>query len=103
VDSWGGPGSGPGEFTFVAGMGIDPLGNVLTTERSLRRGQKFDDSGVFQVQWGQDVLSLPEDVASTGLRIYVVDSDLNKVFAFESVVAIRPTTWGRLKQEFGSR
>lgn len=49
--SWGGPGSGPGEFTTPHAIAIDSRGRVLVGDRENNRLQIFDRTGIFLTAW----------------------------------------------------
>ena len=42
ITSWGGPGSGNGQFNQLMGIAVDGFGNVYTVETGNERVQKFD-------------------------------------------------------------
>jgi outer membrane protein assembly factor BamB len=61
LESWGEPGSGPGQFDFVRdnGQGIgnvdfDSDGNIYVSEGGNRRIQKFDKDRSFVTMWGSN-------------------------------------------------
>jgi DNA-binding beta-propeller fold protein YncE len=45
--SWGGPGSGPGQFNVAHGIGIDAKGLIWVADRENQRIQVFDDEGKY--------------------------------------------------------
>ena len=45
IKSWGGPGSGPGQFNLPHGAWIDPRGRLLISDRENDRIQVFDQEG----------------------------------------------------------
>ena len=49
--SWGGPGSGPGQFTTPHAIVIDSRGRVLVGDRENNRIQIFDRTGAFLTAW----------------------------------------------------
>lgn len=52
LSSWGRPGSGPGEFTYVSGIAVDSTGDVYVTETGgAKRVQRFSPSGRFREAW----------------------------------------------------
>jgi hypothetical protein len=57
--SWGGPGSGPGEFNTPHSMAVDAAGNVYVADRGNRRIQVFDGNGKFLRQITIDVPAPP--------------------------------------------
>jgi DNA-binding beta-propeller fold protein YncE len=49
--SWGGPGSGPGQFNLPHGIAVDRDGLVYVTDRENSRLQVFDAEGQFLSAW----------------------------------------------------
>ena len=64
--SWGGPGSGPGEFNLPHGIDVDSRGRVFVADRENSRIQLFDAEGRFLEQW-------PDIVRPTDL--FICDDD----------------------------
>ena len=64
--SWGGPGSGPGEFNLPHGIDVDSSGRVFVADRENSRIQLFDAEGRFLEQW-------PDIVRPTDL--FICDDD----------------------------
>ena len=48
---WGKPGTGPGEFDTLHGIGISPEGNIYIADRDNHRIQWFDSQGKFLGQF----------------------------------------------------
>lgn len=74
LQTWGTPGTGPGEFDLPHGIAIDAAGRVLVADRSNARIQVFDQSGRFLAQWQSAQLGRPYavDPALDG-RVFVAD------------------------------
>ena len=74
LQTWGTPGTGPGEFDLPHGIAIDAAGRVLVADRSNARVQVFDPSGKFLAQWQSAELRRPYavDPAPSG-RVFVAD------------------------------
>lgn len=51
VRSWGGVGTGPGEFHLPHGIALNPDGNVLVGDRENDRIQLFTPAGEYLAQW----------------------------------------------------
>jgi sugar lactone lactonase YvrE len=51
IQSWGEPGSGPGQFMLVHGICITPDGRVLVADRENGRIQIFNLDGRYQTEW----------------------------------------------------
>jgi DNA-binding beta-propeller fold protein YncE len=52
IASWGGPGSGPGQFNFPSGIAVAANGNVYVVDRNNHRVQYFTPSGGYLGEWG---------------------------------------------------
>ncbi|MSO76634.1 MAG: hypothetical protein EXQ87_06950 [Alphaproteobacteria bacterium] len=50
--TWGGPGTGPGEFNIVHNIVTDDAGYVYVADRENHRVQVFDGKGRYEGQWG---------------------------------------------------
>jgi peptidylamidoglycolate lyase len=74
LQTWGTPGTGPGEFDLPHGIAIDAAGRVLVADRSNARIQVFDQSGRFLAQWQSARLGRPYAVdPSLDGRVFVAD------------------------------
>jgi hypothetical protein len=51
IRSWGGPGSGPGEFNLPHNLACDEDGWVYVADRENHRIQVFDGQGRYETQW----------------------------------------------------
>lgn len=51
VRSWGGPGSGPGQFMLPHGIAVAPDGTVLVADRENERIQFFSPDGEYLREW----------------------------------------------------
>jgi sugar lactone lactonase YvrE len=60
LQTWGSPGTGPGEFSTPHGIWIDSLDRVLVADRENDRIQLFSRDGVFLEEWGD--LQHPMDI-----------------------------------------
>jgi DNA-binding beta-propeller fold protein YncE len=70
--SWGGPGTGPGEFNIPHALAIAADGRVLVCDRENNRIQIFSPSGEFLTQWTD--VNRPDDVAiAPDGTVYVVE------------------------------
>lgn len=61
LQSWGGPGTGPGEFAIVHFIEIDAKGRIHITDRENNRIQIFEPDGAFLAEWTGFVM--PSDLA----------------------------------------
>ena len=70
IQSWGEPGTGPGQFHLPHGIGVSPDGRIFVTDRENDRIQIFAPDGKFLEMWAH--VQRPTDVAfdSAG-RVYV--------------------------------
>jgi DNA-binding beta-propeller fold protein YncE len=50
--TWGGRGTGPGEFTTPHALWIDPRNRILVADRENNRVQVFDRGGAYLTEWG---------------------------------------------------
>jgi peptidylglycine monooxygenase len=70
--TWGGFGSGPGQFTTPHGIGALPDGRILVGDRENDRVQVFDPDGNYLTEWHGFYHPMDIHVARDGL-IYVSD------------------------------
>lgn len=52
VTTWGGPGTGQGQFSVPQGVSVDAAGNVYVVDENNFRVEKFDSNGRFLLQFG---------------------------------------------------
>ncbi|MDX6661569.1 MAG: tripartite motif-containing protein 71, partial [Solirubrobacteraceae bacterium] len=52
VTTWGGPGTGQGQFSVPQGVAVDAAGNVYVVDENNDRVEKFDSNGRFLLQFG---------------------------------------------------
>jgi tripartite motif-containing protein 71 len=80
ITSWGSLGSDPGQLNQPKGLTLDDGNNVYVADEFNNRIQKFDSSGNFITQFGQDRLGRPIDVAvdSQGL-VYASDEAFSQI------------------------
>jgi len=71
IDSWGGPGAGPGEFRLPHSIHHDDEDRIWVTDRENSRIQIFDTEGEFLEEWTD--LIRPTDVAIDGDTVYVAE------------------------------
>jgi hypothetical protein len=70
IQSWGEPGTGPGQFHLPHGIGVSPDGRIFVTDRENDRIQIFAPDGKFLEMWTH--VQRPTDVAfDTEGRVYV--------------------------------
>src|SRR5207247_4943924 len=90
ITSWGGFGTGNGQFSNPASVAVDSSGNVYVLDGSNRRVQKFTSSGTYITQWGVNgfgdgEFKNPQDIMvdSSG-NVYVTDNQRVDVQKFDS-------------------
>jgi sugar lactone lactonase YvrE len=99
VKTWGGTGSGDGQFHSPTGIAADSSGDVYVADTGNDRIQKFRPSGAFITEWGgpgtgDGRLSGPKDVAvAPSGRVYVADTGNDRIERFSSSGAFRGE-WG---------
>ncbi len=72
LQSWGAPGSGPGQFHLPHGVAVAADGRVLVADRENDRLQFFSPDGAFLGQWTD--VQRPTNVALDGAgRVYVAE------------------------------
>jgi DNA-binding beta-propeller fold protein YncE len=67
LTSWGGTGTGPGQFRVPHAIAIDSQGRVIVADRDNARLQVFDQEGEFLAEW-------PQFGRATGLYIAADDA-----------------------------
>jgi len=73
--SWGGYGSGDGEFGWVFGVAVAPNGDVYAADRDNDRVQYFTAAGSFLGKWAPPDMSGPEGIAvAPTANVYVTDA-----------------------------
>jgi len=70
IQSWGQPGTGPGQFNLPHGIWVAPDGRVLVADRENDRIQFFSPTGEYQDQW-TDVQRPTDIYIDRGRLIYV--------------------------------
>jgi DNA-binding beta-propeller fold protein YncE len=70
IKSWGGPGTGPGQFNLPHGIAVTKDGRVLVADRENDRVQLFDLDGTYLATWSDILRPTNLDVDASG-RIYV--------------------------------
>ena len=60
LKTWGGPGTGPGQFALPHNIGVDRHGMVYVCDRENARIQIFDSEGEYVTEW--DGLNYPADI-----------------------------------------
>lgn len=91
LGSWGGLGSGVGEFNLPFGLAVDQGHRVYVTDEILHRVQMFTRAGDFLAMWGSTgagagEFSTPRGVSvATNGTVYVVDSGNDRVQFFSDL------------------
>jgi DNA-binding beta-propeller fold protein YncE len=69
--SWGGPGTGPGQFNLPHGIAVAPGGRVYVADRENSRIQVFTAAGKFLTEWTD--VARPMQIAITRDRAFVAE------------------------------
>jgi DNA-binding beta-propeller fold protein YncE len=99
LDSWGGLGSGDGQFDNPWGVSVDASGNVYVVDSFNRRVQKFDSSGNFLGKWGSTGLGDGQFMYPVGVavdvsgNVYVSDVNSSRLQKFDAA-GIFLAKWG---------
>lgn len=86
--SWGGPGSGNGQFSDVRGVAVSPDGYVYVADKNGDRMQKFTSYGAWVLGWGTSGTGDGQFEGPTGVAVdtsgvvYVTDFHNNRVEKF---------------------
>ncbi|NIS59166.1 MAG: hypothetical protein GTO13_00175 [Proteobacteria bacterium] len=72
IQSWGEPGTGPGQFNLPHGIAIDAEGRVLVADRENDRIQFFSPDGEYLDQWTH--VQRPTDICIDGEGLIYVSS-----------------------------
>jgi sugar lactone lactonase YvrE len=99
VDSWGGLGTGDGQFNSPAGIAINSIGNVFVGDMGNNRVQVFESDGTYLDQWGVNGVGNGQFKGASGVAIdsqdnvYVTDFGNNRIQKFTST-GDYITQWG---------
>ena len=99
MTSWGGSGSGNGQFNYPCGIAIDAADNVYVADWSNYRIQKFTSGGTFVTSWGtygtgNGQFKSPEDLTTDNAgNVYVTDTLNHRIQKF-TASGIFVTSWG---------
>jgi tripartite motif-containing protein 71 len=115
IRTWGGSGSGDGEFNFPSGIGVDSSANVYVSDTHVvsqeneqfsgngnGRIQKFTNTGIFIRKWGSKGSADGQFIAPRGIaiksakfsfledRVFVADAGNNRIQVFKPKFVINP-------------
>jgi len=87
VGSWGGAGTGPGQFDYVGGLAVDATGFVYADDWLNGRIEKFTAAGVFVAAFGSPgsgpgQLGGFADLAVSGAVLYAADAANDRIERF---------------------
>jgi len=100
ISSFGGKGTGNGEFSFPLGIDIDGSGKVYVADSGNHRIQIFNSKGQFvellNIPPNNNTLADPTDVAVDTLRnrCYIVDNDNHSILIYDLSTLKRIMTYG---------
>jgi DNA-binding beta-propeller fold protein YncE len=96
VTMWGKQGSAPGEFNFLRADGnkigavvLDSYENIYVADNANQRMQKFDNRGVFLMEWGSHGTGDGQFLSPVGVavdlqgNIYVIDDGRDDIQKFD--------------------
>jgi len=90
VDSWGGPGTGNGQFNIPRSIVQDSRGNYYVSDELNHRIQKFTEDGEFIAAYGSYGTATGQFAVQQGLsidandRVYVADTYNNRIQVFNT-------------------
>jgi sugar lactone lactonase YvrE len=97
LSSWGGTGTGPGQFARPQGIAIGPTGNIFVSDTDNARVQVFLPSGVYLTQWFSGTAQRrgsPVGIAVDKFGdVYVVDA-ANRTVTRSTATGIALAQWG---------
>ncbi|MFA9272950.1 MAG: hypothetical protein ACEQSX_19820 [Baekduiaceae bacterium] len=93
LGSWGGPGSGDGQFNDPSRLALDGSGNLLVADKGNNRVQKLNGTtGAHMLTIGSAELNHPEGVAvDLSGNVVVADTGNNRVRRYQSTGALIDT------------
>lgn len=105
---WGAPGSGAGEFNLPRGVAVGPDGSIYVADSGNHRIQKFDVTGAFQLEFGDQSVGDGQPAAGTfnepwGVSVapdgsvYVADTWNHRIQKFTANGTF-VTAWGHFGQ-----
>jgi NHL repeat len=101
LKSWGGRGTGQGQFDMPLGIATDAKGSVYVADRGNRRIQVFDSDGVFQRQIAN--VGAPSAICiSPGAHQYLYSSNSNETNSMEGGEIYRLELDGTVLGKFGT-
>ena len=88
--TWGGTGTGSGQFNRPHGIAVSPDGSVYVGDRDNYRTQRFDTNGKFLNGWGTNGLAPGQFRQAVGAavdldcNVWIADSDAHRLQKFNS-------------------
>lgn len=86
--TFGGKGSGDGQFHGPEGVSFDKNGGLYVVDTGNNRIQKFDEEGTFILKFGESgdyegCLNNPTDIAALKDRVYITDTGNARIASFD--------------------
>jgi len=93
IGTWGGPGTGKGEFKQPGALAVGSKGDVYVADTWNSRIQVFDDGGKFLREWKSEFFGPRGIAVGPGETVYVADTGNHRIVRFGSDGA-KQVEWG---------
>jgi len=88
IARWGIEGAGKSQFRNPTGVSLDKFGNIYVVDQGNKRIQIFSPNGRYLLDFGDQHLSEPIDIAiDNELRAYVTDVSENSIEVFKIIIS----------------
>lgn len=83
LTSWGGKGTGPGQFSNVHAVEVDKKGHVYAADRAGKRVEVFDENGKYLATWPNIRFPNHIFVSDATQDVWVADNQTTEVLKFD--------------------